>query len=78
LLHESDTSLVFFAPLVFLEFPLLLRFKPSQILDKLFFSFLILSLLEVELLKINNLLAATKTLVLFNLSNLLLTGKSFV
>jgi hypothetical protein len=76
--HERDTRLVLLAPLVFLEFPLLLGLKPSQILDKLLFRFLILGLLQVELLKIDHLLATTKTLILFYLSNLLLTGQSLI
>ena len=76
--HERDTRLVLLAPLVLLEFPLLLRLKPSQILDKLLFRFLILGLLQVELLKIDHLLATTQTLILFYLSNLLLTGQSLI
>lgn len=65
LFHQVDASLVLLAPLVLLEFPLLLALKPCQVLDELLLGLLILSLLKVELLKVDDLLASSCLLLLF-------------
>ena len=57
---------------------MLLGFEPGEVFNQLLLSLLILSLLHVELLKVNNFLSATKTLILLKLSNLLLTSESLI
>jgi len=50
LLHKIDAGLVFLLPFIFLKFPLLLALEPSQILNQLLFSLLVLGFLKVEFL----------------------------
>ena len=59
LLHKVDAGLILFAPLILLYFPLLLRFEPSEIVNELILSLLVLSFLHIELLKINDFLATS-------------------
>lgn len=78
LLHQVDASLILLAPLVLLELPLLLGLEPGEVLDQLLLSFFILSLLKVELLKIDNLLSAAEAFLILELSDLLLACECLV
>lgn len=64
LLHQVNTSLILFAPFILLNFPLLLRFEPSEIVNELVLSLLVLSFLHIELLKIDDFLATSRPLLL--------------
>lgn len=59
LLHQVNTGLILFAPFILLNFPLLLRFEPSEIVNELVLRLPVLSFLHIELLKINDFLATS-------------------
>ena len=64
LLHQVNTGLILFAPFILLNFPLLLRIEPSEIVNELVLRLLVLSLLHIELLKIDDFLATSRPLLL--------------
>lgn len=64
LLHQVNAGLILFAPFILLNFPLLLRIEPSEIVNELVLRLLVLSLLHIELLKIDDLLATSRPLLL--------------
>lgn len=77
LLHEVDTGLVLLAPFVFFQLPLLLAFEPGQVLNQLLLSFLVFSLLKVELLELNDFITSAKALLHLDALNFLLLVNGF-
>ena len=74
LLHKVDTGLILFAPFILLNFPLLLRIEPSEIINELILSLLVFSFLHVELLKINDFLATSSAFLVLKTFDFLFTA----
>jgi len=65
--------LVLLSPLIFLKLPLLLAFNPCEILNKLLLGLLIFGLLEIELLKLDDLIASSEEFLFLDSFDFLLT-----